>query len=160
MPHGAHANGCRPAPAPAAALGALPFACPQVPQLYKRLKYPFQISKSNLTAVGSPHTWPSLLVRAAGAPARAAWESCCRGAAGGGGGAVAGGERSGLQHGSPAWRWKNMQAAHRHGSLAPTPAAAAGTPSPPAGGADVAGGAAQLCGARGAGAAGVFLFAV
>jgi hypothetical protein len=33
----------------------------QVPQLYKRLKYPFQISKSNLTAVGSPHTWPSLL---------------------------------------------------------------------------------------------------
>ena len=35
--------------------------CPQVPQLYKRLRYPFQISKSNLTAVGSPHTWPSLL---------------------------------------------------------------------------------------------------
>lgn len=34
---------------------------PQVPQLYKRLKYPFQISKSNLSAVGSPHTWPSLL---------------------------------------------------------------------------------------------------
>ncbi|PSC74916.1 Kinetochore NDC80 [Micractinium conductrix] len=33
----------------------------RVPQLYKRLKYPFQISKSNLTAVGSPHTWPSLL---------------------------------------------------------------------------------------------------
>ncbi|PRW33702.1 Kinetochore NDC80 [Chlorella sorokiniana] len=33
----------------------------EVPQLYKRLKYPFQISKSNLTAVGSPHTWPSLL---------------------------------------------------------------------------------------------------
>lgn len=24
-------------------------------------RYPFQISKSNLTAVGSPHTWPSLL---------------------------------------------------------------------------------------------------
>lgn len=34
----------------------------EVPQLYKRLRYPFQISKSNLTAVGSPHTWPSLLV--------------------------------------------------------------------------------------------------
>jgi kinetochore protein NDC80 len=33
----------------------------EVPQLFKRLKYPFQISKSNLTAVGSPHTWPSLL---------------------------------------------------------------------------------------------------
>ncbi len=33
----------------------------QVPQLYKRLRYPFQISKSNLSAVGSPHTWPSLL---------------------------------------------------------------------------------------------------
>ncbi|KAL4420345.1 hypothetical protein ABPG77_006152 [Micractinium sp. CCAP 211/92] len=33
----------------------------EVPQLYKRLRYPFQISKSNLSAVGSPHTWPSLL---------------------------------------------------------------------------------------------------
>ena len=33
----------------------------EVPQLYKRLKYPFTISKSNLTAVGSPHTWPSIL---------------------------------------------------------------------------------------------------
>lgn len=33
----------------------------EVPQLFKRLKYPFQISKSNLTAVGSPHTWPTIL---------------------------------------------------------------------------------------------------
>jgi kinetochore protein NDC80 len=33
----------------------------EVPQLYKRLRYPFAISKSNLTAVGSPHTWPTIL---------------------------------------------------------------------------------------------------
>ena len=33
----------------------------EVPALYKRLRYPFQISKSNLTAVNSPHTWPSIL---------------------------------------------------------------------------------------------------
>lgn len=33
----------------------------EVPQLYKRLKYPFAISKSNLAAVGSPHTWPTIL---------------------------------------------------------------------------------------------------
>jgi kinetochore protein NDC80 len=33
----------------------------EIPQLYKRLRYPFTISKSNLTAVGSPHTWPSIL---------------------------------------------------------------------------------------------------
>lgn len=33
----------------------------EVPQLFKRLKYPFQISKSNLAAVGSPHTWPTIL---------------------------------------------------------------------------------------------------
>lgn len=33
----------------------------EVPLLFKRLRYPFQISKSNLTAVGSPHTWPALL---------------------------------------------------------------------------------------------------
>lgn len=33
----------------------------EVPQLYKRLRYPFAISKSNLTAVGSPHTWPAIL---------------------------------------------------------------------------------------------------
>ena len=33
----------------------------EVPQLYKRLRYPFTISKSNLTAVGSPHTWPAIL---------------------------------------------------------------------------------------------------
>ncbi len=32
-----------------------------VPQLFKHLKYPFQISKSALFAVGSPHTWPGLL---------------------------------------------------------------------------------------------------
>ena len=32
-----------------------------VPAFYKRLKYPFQISKSSLFAVGSPHTWPGLL---------------------------------------------------------------------------------------------------
>ncbi|KAI8114340.1 hypothetical protein M9434_002466 [Picochlorum sp. BPE23] len=33
----------------------------EIPQLYKRLRYPYTISKSNLTAVGSPHTWPSIL---------------------------------------------------------------------------------------------------
>ena len=32
-----------------------------VPAFYKRLRYPFQISKSSLFAVGSPHTWPTLL---------------------------------------------------------------------------------------------------
>lgn len=32
-----------------------------VPALFKRLNYPFQISKSALYAVGSPHTWPGLL---------------------------------------------------------------------------------------------------
>ena len=32
-----------------------------VPALFKRLRYPFGISKSSLFAVGSPHTWPSLL---------------------------------------------------------------------------------------------------
>lgn len=33
----------------------------EIPQLYKRLRYPFALSKSNLTAVGSPHTWPAIL---------------------------------------------------------------------------------------------------
>lgn len=33
----------------------------EVPQVFKRLQYPFQISKSALYAVGSPHTWPTLL---------------------------------------------------------------------------------------------------
>lgn len=33
----------------------------EVPLVFRRLKYPFQISKSALYAVGSPHTWPSLL---------------------------------------------------------------------------------------------------
>jgi kinetochore protein NDC80 len=32
-----------------------------VPLIFKRLKYPFNISKSHLQAVGSPHAWPSLL---------------------------------------------------------------------------------------------------
>lgn len=32
-----------------------------VPAFFKRLRYPFQISKSSLFAVGSPHTWPTLL---------------------------------------------------------------------------------------------------
>ena len=32
-----------------------------VPALYKRLRYPFQLSKSVLFAVGSPHTWPGVL---------------------------------------------------------------------------------------------------
>ena len=32
-----------------------------VPTFFKRLRYPYQISKSSLFAVGSPHTWPSLL---------------------------------------------------------------------------------------------------
>jgi len=33
-----------------------------VPIMFKRLHYPFGISKSALSAVGSPHTWPALLV--------------------------------------------------------------------------------------------------
>jgi len=32
-----------------------------VPQFFKRLNYPFQISKSALFAVGSPHSWPAVL---------------------------------------------------------------------------------------------------
>jgi len=32
-----------------------------VPAMFKRLRYPFNISKSHLQAVGSPHAWPSLL---------------------------------------------------------------------------------------------------
>eukprot|EP01138_Halocafeteria_seosinensis_P010526 gb/GECG01010746.1/.p1 GENE.gb/GECG01010746.1/~~gb/GECG01010746.1/.p1 ORF type:complete len:630 (+),score=140.41 gb/GECG01010746.1/:1-1890(+) len=32
-----------------------------VPAVFKALGYPFGISKTSLTAVGSPHTWPSLL---------------------------------------------------------------------------------------------------
>ena len=33
----------------------------EVPMLFKRVGYPFAISKSALSAVGSPHTWPALL---------------------------------------------------------------------------------------------------
>eukprot|EP00871_Galdieria_phlegrea_P000361 jgi/Galph1/1325/GphlegSOOS_G6105.1 len=33
----------------------------EIPSLFKILKYPFTISKSTLYAVGSPHTWPTLL---------------------------------------------------------------------------------------------------
>ncbi|EME26412.1 Kinetochore protein NDC80 [Galdieria sulphuraria] len=33
----------------------------ELPTLFKTLKYPFTISKSTLYAVGSPHTWPTLL---------------------------------------------------------------------------------------------------
>ncbi|GJQ12747.1 hypothetical protein GpartN1_g4538.t1 [Galdieria partita] len=33
----------------------------ELPALFKTLKYPFTISKSTLYAVGSPHTWPTLL---------------------------------------------------------------------------------------------------
>lgn len=32
-----------------------------VPMFFKRLNYPFQISKSALFAVGSPHSWPAVL---------------------------------------------------------------------------------------------------
>ena len=32
-----------------------------VPVVFKQLRYPFQISKSALYSVGSPHTWPALL---------------------------------------------------------------------------------------------------
>jgi len=32
-----------------------------VPALFKLLRYPFQLSKSSLLNVGSPHTWPSIL---------------------------------------------------------------------------------------------------
>lgn len=31
------------------------------PQIYKRLCYPFMMSRSSLHAVGAPHTWPHLL---------------------------------------------------------------------------------------------------
>jgi kinetochore protein NDC80 len=33
----------------------------EVPLFFKRLSYPFQLSKSALFAVGSPHSWPSVL---------------------------------------------------------------------------------------------------
>jgi kinetochore protein NDC80 len=33
----------------------------EVPMIFKGLHYPFGISKTGLTAVGSPHTWPALL---------------------------------------------------------------------------------------------------
>ena len=33
----------------------------EVPLVFKALRYPFGISKTGLTAVGSPHTWPALL---------------------------------------------------------------------------------------------------
>ena len=33
----------------------------EVPGMFKRLRYPFPISKTALVAVGSPHTWPPLL---------------------------------------------------------------------------------------------------
>lgn len=33
----------------------------EVPMFFKRLNYPFQISKSALFAVGSPHSWPAVL---------------------------------------------------------------------------------------------------
>jgi len=33
----------------------------EVPLVFKGLRYPFSISKTGLTAVGSPHTWPALL---------------------------------------------------------------------------------------------------
>lgn len=33
----------------------------EVPQFLKKLNYPFQISKSALFAVGSPHSWPAVL---------------------------------------------------------------------------------------------------
>jgi kinetochore protein NDC80 len=33
----------------------------EVPLFFKRLNYPFQISKSALFAVGSPHSWPAVL---------------------------------------------------------------------------------------------------
>jgi kinetochore protein NDC80 len=33
----------------------------EVPLILKRLRYPFTVSKSALYAVGSPHTWPTLL---------------------------------------------------------------------------------------------------
>jgi len=32
-----------------------------VPNIFKSLKYPFQISKRSLASVGTPHTWPTLL---------------------------------------------------------------------------------------------------
>lgn len=33
----------------------------EIPAMFKRLKYPFQMSKSSLQAPGSPHTWPHIL---------------------------------------------------------------------------------------------------
>lgn len=37
----------------------------EVPALFKRLRYPLQISRASLAAVGSPHTWPSVLAATA-----------------------------------------------------------------------------------------------
>ncbi|XP_022109018.1 kinetochore protein NDC80 homolog [Acanthaster planci] len=33
----------------------------EIPQIFKTLKYPFNISKSSMFTVGSPHTWPNIL---------------------------------------------------------------------------------------------------
>ncbi|XP_033635923.1 kinetochore protein NDC80 homolog [Asterias rubens] len=33
----------------------------EIPQIFKTLKYPFNISKSSMFTVGSPHTWPQIL---------------------------------------------------------------------------------------------------
>ncbi len=33
----------------------------EVPKIFKNLGYPFTISKSAMYAIGSPHTWPTLL---------------------------------------------------------------------------------------------------
>ena len=33
----------------------------EIPRIFKLHGYPFSISKSSMFAVGSPHTWPTLL---------------------------------------------------------------------------------------------------
>eukprot|EP00873_Tetraselmis_striata_P007768 jgi/Tetstr1/428032/TSEL_001816.t1 len=37
----------------------------EVPAMFKRLRYPFTVSKTALVAVGSPHSWPALLAATA-----------------------------------------------------------------------------------------------
>ena len=33
----------------------------EIPKIFKELGYPFMISKTSMYALGSPHTWPTIL---------------------------------------------------------------------------------------------------
>jgi len=48
-------------PSPSRPRGRDPPPRPRPPQVYKRLCYPFMMSRSSLHAVGAPHMWPHLL---------------------------------------------------------------------------------------------------